>query len=103
MIDRVLLDDETFRVTLGLLGGMKVTLKDRGLTRPAPPACAQHFKQTTDALQEMGVEIAPGSEPFEELLEEFAEAIFASSEGPRWALLFGTPPDQVAKRLAGET
>jgi hypothetical protein len=39
------------------------------------------------------------SAPFEALAEEFAEATFAEPDGPRWAILFGTHPDQVAKRL----
>ncbi|MER8780348.1 hypothetical protein NKH93_06700 [Mesorhizobium sp. M0954] len=102
MLDRVLLDDEHFRVSMGLLGAVTVLVKHRSLSRKAPSEYATHLKQTIDELQRRGVPIRPDSPILMELLTDFAEALFAPHGGGYWSTAFGKLPADRAAELIQE-
>lgn len=102
MLDRVLLDDEHFRVSMGLLGGVTVLVKHRNLSQKVPPEYAAHLKQTIDELQRRGVSIQPGAPILIELLSDFAEAVFAPHGGGYWSTAFGKDPAARATELIDE-
>lgn len=96
MFGRVLLDDADYLVVMGLLGGLKITLKHRGLTRRCNPAEKAYFTQLVEALQRQGVPIEPGSEALQDAIHDFAGAVMGGDA--RWRAYFQTdPPDIRAK------
>ncbi|MFA6156140.1 hypothetical protein [Mesorhizobium sp.] len=104
MLDRVLLDDEHYRVSMGVMGGVTVLVKHRNLSRKAPSEYATHLKQTIDELQRRGVPIRPDSPILIELLGDFAEALFAPHGGGYWSTAFGKlPADRVTELIEANT
>ncbi len=99
MLNRVLLDDEDFRLELGFFGGVTAFLKHRGMSRKAPKECADHLKATIDELERRGVDISPTSDALTELFNDFVEAIFTSPDHPRWIRTFGISPSERADEI----
>ena len=75
MFDRILLDNDYFYVTAGLLGGIKVTLKSRGLTLKANRAERTKLLDVLDELKRRGYSVEPHSKEFEEILDNFSGAL----------------------------
>ena len=90
----VLLDDDDYRVTFGLLGRIRVTLKHRGMTRKPSREEGRYLTQVIETLKAAGVPIEPGSEPVEEALRDFTRAIWGGE--PTWKAYFlaQTPEDR---------
>ena len=76
MFDRILLDNDGWLMTVGLLGGITVHLKAKNITRKASRDESRHFVDTVDALKNKGAMITPGNPELEELFEWYADAIF---------------------------
>ena len=98
MFDRVLLDNDHWLLTLGLLGGITVHLKARNITRKALRQESRHFNDTVEALKKQGVMITPGNPELEEVFEEYAEAVFDRG-GVRWQALFLYTPESIVNRF----
>ncbi len=60
MLERVLLDDSDSRMTLGMLGGLRVHLKHRNITVKAMAQEKAFFNATIDLMQQYGVSMEPG-------------------------------------------
>ncbi|NTI74261.1 hypothetical protein [Rhizobium rhizogenes] len=95
----MLLDDDTFTVTYGLLGAYRITLKHRMMTRKAPANFRDHFNASMDAFVCLGGILSPGNEDFQSLTIEFAEAVWGS--GARQTRYLITSPDDLAKEALG--
>jgi hypothetical protein len=83
----LLLDNEHFSVTAGLLGSHKVTLKSRGLTIKADKFERTKLLDILDELKRIGGSVEPDNSVFESILEEWAEAVF-SRNSSRWEAYF---------------
>jgi hypothetical protein len=81
MFGRAILDDEDFFVTLGMLGGVKATLKTRGLNRSMSREEAQHIKAALDIYQSGGGRFAPGNEGVAYIVRSYVEVLFNNSDG----------------------
>jgi hypothetical protein len=103
MIGRILLDDEDWTVTLGLLGGLRVTLKWRNLTIKASKGERDYLLAMIDEFKKCGIPISPDSEILADLLRDFSEAVF-SRNGARWDVFFlrGTPQQQAHECYLGD-
>ena len=95
MFQRMLLDEDSLRVTIGPLAIVRVHLKERGITRKCSRAESRWFLQMTEALQARGVEISPKSDQFLGAVEEFAEAMSVPGS-VRWRVFFSQSPDDFA-------
>jgi hypothetical protein len=99
---RVLLDNEAWLVTAGILGmSIKIHDKDRGLTRRATRYERLYLLEVLEYMRNSGVWIGPGSQEVEAVIESFAEAIFLRGR-PTWEALFLAmrPKDWVDSLLA---
>jgi hypothetical protein len=97
MIGRILLDNDDWLVTAGLLGGIKVVLKSRNLTYKAKTTERRHLMDTVELLKDAGVSIEPENIELQELHQMFAEAV-ASRGGVAWQAHFiHTTPNELAK------
>ena len=76
----LLLDNEHFSVTAGLLGSHKVTLKSRGLTIKADKFERTKLLDILDELKRIGGSVEPDNSVFESILEEWAEAVFSRND-----------------------
>ena len=76
LFGRILLDNADWLITAGLLGGIKITLKNRGLTRRANRGERRYLMEILESLRAVGVPIERGSEPIEVVLDDFASAVF---------------------------
>ena len=101
MIGSVLLDNEDWLVTFGLLRA-KVTLKNRRLTRKASREESRYLVDVLDELKLRGVPIEPGNDYVNDVLEDFAGAVLLG--GPRWQVFFArwSPKEIAEMRLKGE-
>ncbi len=96
MIGRILLDNESWLITLGLFGGIKVTLKNRGLTRRANRGERRYLMEMVETLEAAEIPIEPGGEPVEDMLNDFASAVFGGEA--RWTAFFALkPPNEKAR------
>lgn len=93
---RVILDNNDWLVAAGLLGGMEITLKSRGLTRRVPNPQRRYFFRLIEALKNTGVPIVVGSQPVEQAAEDFAEAMFGG-ELTQTAYFLALTPEQHAE------
>ncbi len=87
MFDRILLNDNYFLVTSGLFGGIKVTLKSRGLTIRANRFERKRLLDVLDELKQRGYLLEPHSKEFEEILDGFSEALWGRGDS-RWQTYF---------------
>jgi hypothetical protein len=87
MFGRILLDNDYFLVTAGLLGAIKVTLKSRGLTLKATREERTKLLDVLDELKRRGYSVEPDSKEFEEILDGFSEALLGRG-GYRWQAYF---------------
>ena len=87
MFSRILLDNDDFFVTAGLFGGIKVTLKSRGLTLKATREERVKLLDVLDELKLRGYSVDPNSKEFEETLDGFSEALLGRG-GIRWQAYF---------------
>ena len=99
MIRRILLDNDTFTVTRGLLGTYRVTVKHRMMTRKATAGFRDHFNASMDAFVRLDGKVLPDNEDFRSLVVEFAEAVWGS--GARQTRYLITSPDSLAKEALG--
>ncbi len=97
MIGRVLLDNEDWLVTFGLLRA-KVMLKNRRLTKKATREESRYLVEVLDELKLRGVSIEPGNDYVNYLLGSFADAIFGGDA--RWQVFFAIrTPKEFAEML----
>ena len=87
MIGRILLDNDYFCVTSGLLGGIKVALKSRNLTLEANKAERTKLLDVLDELKRRGYPVEPHSKEFENVLNTFSEAVWGKGDA-RWQAYF---------------
>jgi hypothetical protein len=87
MLNRTLLDNEYFLTTAGLLGGITVTLKGRGLKVKANKMENTKFLDICDELKRRGGSVSPDSKEFSALIDGFSEALCGRG-GPRWQAYF---------------
>jgi hypothetical protein len=87
MFRRTLLDNDSFFVTSGLLGGIKVTLKSRGLTVKANRYERTKLLEVCDELKRRGYFVEPNSKEFEDILDMFCEALLGRGDA-RWKAYF---------------
>lgn len=86
-IGRILLDNDSFVVTAGLLGGIKVKLKSRGVTLKANRFERTKLLDVLDELKCRGGSVEPHSKEFEEILDQFSQALWGRGD-PRWQAYF---------------
>jgi hypothetical protein len=103
VLRRVLLDNEVWFITAGILGmSIKIHDKQRGLTRRATRYERLYFLKVLEHMKDSGIGIGPGSPEVEEILQVFAEAIFLRGR-PTWHALFAaTSPEKLGPILVGE-
>ena len=87
MLGRILLDDNDFLVTAGLLGGIKVTLKSRGVTIRASKPERIKLLNVLDELKRRGHSVDPKSKEFEKIISDFSEALWGRGNY-RWQAYF---------------
>ena len=87
MFSRTLLDDEYFFATAGLLGGITVTLKGRGLKVKANRLENTKFLDICDEVKRRGGSVNPDSEEFNVLIEMFCESLCGRGDA-RWQAFF---------------
>ena len=87
MLNRTLLDDEYFLTTAGLLGGITVTLKGRGLKVKANKMENTKFLDICDELKRRGGSVSPDSKEFGTLIDGFSEALCGRGDA-RWKAYF---------------
>lgn len=87
MIGRILLDDDTWRITSGLLGGIKITLKSRSTTIKTNRNERNYLYDILDELKKRGRPIEPGSAELNDIFVLFSEAVFSRGD-PRWQAFF---------------
>ena len=95
MFGRVLLDNDDWLVTLGLLGSLRVTLKWREITRKARPIEKKYFSELIAILSANGVPIEPGNATLEQAIIDFADAMFGGDA--HWRSYFDHPPSETAQ------
>ena len=93
MFGRVILDDADFHVTLGLLGGVKATLKWRNLSRSFSSEEAAYLKAALDEFQSLGGRLAPDSVGAAHIVSECAGAVIAQGDAWRRVFLRTSPRD----------
>jgi hypothetical protein len=94
VLDKLLLDDEDFRVTVGLLGGISVMVKHRQLTVKALKEERAYLLDILGHLERSGTAITPTSEITKEVIRDFADAV-AGRGGWTWQLFFTQSPAQL--------
>lgn len=87
MVGRILLDNDYFYVTSGLLGGIKITLKSRNLTLKVNRDERAKLLDVLDELKRRGHSIEPHSKEFENVLNTFSEAVWGKGDA-RWQAYF---------------
>jgi hypothetical protein len=102
MFGRKLFENDEFILYSGFFGGMKVFLKDRGITIKARSDEKTHFLLTADCLYQLGSTIAPGSPEFGELAEAFCSALPCRGTA-LWAAHFHSAPGDLATLIAEDT
>jgi|SaaInlStandDraft_3_1057020.scaffolds.fasta_scaffold22885_1 hypothetical protein len=102
MFSRILLDNDDFLVTSGLLGGIKVTFKSRGITVKADRSEKIKLLNVLDELKQRGYSAAPESKEFERIISDFSEALLGRG-GVRWQAYFAvsTCEDIVSEVVGG--
>ena len=93
MLDKLLLADDDFRVTVGLLGGITVTVKNRGLNVKALPLERTYLLDVLGHLERSGVPITPKNDVAVEVIRDFANA-GAGRGGWAWGFFFTASPPQ---------
>ena len=101
MIGRVLFDNNDYLVTSGLLGGIKVYFKPRGMTFRTSARERRHLKDTVAILQQHNVPIDPNNADLQELFEGFARAIIGRGDAS-WEAWFMHPPEYWASAILEE-
>jgi hypothetical protein len=85
---RVLLDNEAWFITAGILGmSIKLHDKERGLTRRATRYERLYLLEVFEHMKHSGIRIGPGSPEVEEIIQAFAEVVFLRAR-PTWEALF---------------
>ena len=103
MLGRILLDNDYFLVTAGLLGSIKATLKSRGLTLKATREERTKLLDVLDELKRRGYSVEPDSKEFEEILDGFSEALLGRG-GYRWQAYFlVTTCENIVSGVIGES
>ena len=87
MFSRILLDNDNFLVTSGLLGGIKVTFKSRGTTVRANRSERARLLDVLDELKKRGFSEESKSKEFERIISDFSEAL-SGRGGIRWQAYF---------------
>jgi len=75
MLGRILLDNDYFLVTAGLLGAIKVTLKSRGLTLKATREERTKLLDVLDELKRRGYSVEPDSKELRNIIEKWTDDI----------------------------
>jgi hypothetical protein len=102
MFDRILLDNDDFLVTSGLLGGIKATLKSRGITVKADRPEKIKLLNVLDELKQRGYSVAPESKEFERIISGFSEALLGRG-GIRWQAYFAVSTcEDIVSEVIGE-
>ena len=102
MLGRILLDNDYFLVTAGLLGAIKVTLKSRGLTLKATREERTKLLDVLDELKRRGYSVEPGSREFERILSDFSKALCGKGDA-RWKAYFLVMTcEDIVSDIAGE-
>jgi hypothetical protein len=96
MLGKVLLDNDRFKLTLGLTGKFKATRKERRHTTKATQDEGQLFMQVCGHLLSAGIPAEPGSPIFEEAAEQFASALLPRGD-TLWQTYFRMTSEEVAE------
>jgi hypothetical protein len=77
MLDKLLLDDKDYKVTLGFagLGAITVIIKHLGLKVKALPEEKEALGRIFTQLESEGIRIEPGNERVEQAIRGFASAV----------------------------
>lgn len=103
MIKRVLVNDESWLVTLGPMGGMTVTSNLTGRSRKASKPEAAYVQSVIDYLEANGEPIAPDNENLVDLLHECAEAVI-NPGGVGWHVFFNEmSPDEMGAAILNDS
>lgn len=98
MIGRILLDNDVWLITSGLLGGVKITHKPRNLTIKPNRYERSYLFDILDELKKRGDFVAQNRPEFENVIELFAEAVFGRGDA-RWQAFFqGMTCEQIAEQ-----
>ena len=103
MFYRYLLDNEDFAVVLGPLGGLKITLKSRQMTRKCSLEERRYFFSLIEALKKNGMPIEPSNRDFENVVEEFASAAILPGTATWRAFFTVVPPEVMADSYPGDS
>ena len=93
---RTLLDNDTWLVTVGMLGGITVIHKARNIRIKATRSERVHLLEIFEELNANGVSVEPENEIITEIIQMFSEAIF-SRNGVRWQAWFMQSPKEIAR------
>ena len=100
MMGRILLENDEWLVSAGLLGGITVRLKPRGISIKASSAERRHLMDTLDLLKARGSNLDPTNRSLQDLLQAFAEAVVGRGDA-RWQAYFEyQSPEEVATTYA---
>lgn len=96
LFGRVLLNNEHYNLTIGLLGGGRVYFKGIDRTVRIMRDELSYLLNLSKCLQNRGIAISPDSEVFEYACEQFCEAV-GSRSGAGWRAFFRYSPDEHAQ------
>jgi len=96
MFDRVLLDNEDWRITMGLTGIYKVLWKIRGVVRKVSREESRHFLRVVESASDLGIPIEPGNQNFQSLASDFAEALVGNGD-VLYRAYFSSLPHELVK------
>ena len=98
MFRRILLDDETWLVTVGLLGGIRVYYKPLGRLRKVHSGERRHLYDIVNELRKAGAPLDGASEQVTWVLREFTERVLLRGD-VQWRRFF---IDRSAREIAAE-
>lgn len=101
MISRLLLNDQTWVMSLAWFGMGRMTVLHRptGRVAVAPKWLKSHFIETISALSKNGVIISPTNELLLDFFAQYAELTMDPYGLLARAALIGTPPHVMAERV----
>jgi hypothetical protein len=102
MLRRVLFENELCRLSVGLLGGMRIDIRASGKSIKVPRDCARYLDRVVLDYLSFGGKIEPADEGLAWIFEQFVTANAGGSDNPMFRIYYRETPEAHAKEAFEE-
>jgi hypothetical protein len=98
MFRKILFENEFCRLSVGLLGGMRVDVTASGRSHAVPQDCVHYLDRVVEHYRSLGGRIEPTDEGLAFLYEGFSGASISSADNPNFRVYFRETPQVHAEK-----